>query len=352
MPNQNKKPAELTYDQLFALLLDQSRPFPPKHLHRFSDLPLAEFAKLKAMWLKIAPDRRAALVEDLEDLTEVETTVDFEPLARFCLRDPDARVRTHAISMLWESINQSLIPVFIRLAKEDPEPVVRASAAGALGAFVFEGELEDLPETIFEQVIRALFEIVDGNDQPLVRRRALEALGFSSKAEVFERILKAYSSGENEWIASALFAMGRSGLEKWHPYIIQHLDDEDADIQLEAVRAAGPTDLQAAIPALLALIDTEDEVDEELRGIAIFSASQIGGEGVRATLERLMDETEDEDEADLLETALDNLMFTEQPDLFDILNIQPQSETELIEVDPTLATSEEDEDPDHYGQDN
>ncbi len=52
--------------------------------------------------------------------------------------------------------------------------------------------------------------------------------------------------------------------------------------------------------------------DDEVRMAVIWALSKIGGEDVRETLEQLMEETDDEDEAELIEEAIDNLFFTER----------------------------------------
>jgi len=79
-------------------------------------------------------------------------------------------------------------------------------------------------------------------------------------------------------------------------------------VRAEAAGAAGELEINEAVPRLLEMLD---EDDEDIRAAAIWSLSQIGGEGVRESLEDMLDEIEDDDEAELIENALENLTLTE-----------------------------------------
>jgi len=96
------------------------------------------------------------------------------------------------------------------------------------------------------------------------------------------------------------------------------------------VQASGELALALARPLLLRLL--EDEFDEVIAGAAIWSLSQIGGEDVRLYLQNLLDKVEDDDQAALLEEALDNLAFTEDKTLFDLLALDAD-DLDQIDVD-------------------
>jgi hypothetical protein len=68
----------------------------------------------------------------------------------------------------------------------------------------------------------------------------------------------------------------------------------------------------------------------EIRMAAIWSLSKIGGEKVRDTLEKLLDESEDDEETDMLEDALENLEFTEGFNQFGMIDYEPESEESLL----------------------
>lgn len=313
----NKK--NVSIQQVLTALLDTSTPFPPTYLHQFSDLEGSNLEALRSIWPQINPQRRYNLLEDLEELAEADTLVSFDNVARLGLDDPDPRVRTVAVRLLWEDEDPRLVPVFLRILQQDANIDARAAAATALGLFIYLGELEELDEKILHQVEDRLIEVMRGSDDTLVRRRALESLGFSGRDEVAPLIRQAYDSGDPDWMSSALFAMGRSADQVWVPEIKRTLRHPKANVQLEAVRAAGELAIETARRTLLDMLEEEAQ-DSEVRPAVIWSLSQIGGEEVRETLEQILEETDDEEEMDLVEKALDNLTFTEDMDMFSMLD--------------------------------
>ncbi len=338
-----KKP-DVSFQQVLEQLLDTSRPFPAVHLHRFSDLSGNELAQVKNLWLKITPDRRAGLLEDLEVLQETDTVVSFDELAKVGLTDPDARARATSLRLLWESDDVRLIPTILNILLKDADSVVRASAATAMGAFIYLGELDEIPSEILKKVVDSLLQVEQGKDVDLVRRRALESLGFSGREEVVPLIQQAYRSNDIEWQASALFAMGHSVDARWEQAILDRLDADDMEIQLEAVRAAGQLELPSARETLLQLLDHPADLDEEVRMAAAWSLSQIGGEDVRPRLEKLQEETEDEDEADYIEMAIDNLAFTEDLPgfgMFDSIRENPEEHTRIVDLGESEGDDED-----------
>lgn len=311
----------IPFTQVLAALIDDSRLFPASYLHQFSDLEGADLEALKSVWEKVNPDRRHGLLVDLEKLSENDTLVSFDNLAEFALRDNDPRVRRTAVNMLWESKKTNLVPTFIKLVEQDPDYEVRAAATAGLGMFIYLGELEEIPESTLKQVEEILLRTINGSDQVLVRQRALESLGYSSRPEVPDLIRKAFNSGNQAWLISSLFAMGRSADSTWSPEIVRMLNHPETSVQVEAVRSAGELELSSARRTLLALLDDE-LIDEDVYYEAIWSLSKIGGDDVRETLESLLEETEDESLADYLEQALENLAFTDDIDLSTMMEFQ------------------------------
>src|SRR4030066_460760 len=97
------------------------------------------------------------------------------------------------------------------------------------------------------------------------------------------------------------------------------------DRRLEAARAAGELEMTEAILVLLELLD---DPSDSIRDASIWSLSQIGGEGVRDRLEKLFDEAQDDREIDYLESALDNLVFTEGMQLMPLFNLSEYEDAE------------------------
>jgi HEAT repeat protein len=166
-----------------------------------------------------------------------------------------------------------------------------------------------------------------------IRRSALTSLGYSSREEVPPLIQAAYDTGDRHWVASSLQAMGRSVDQRWVKAVLSKIDHPIVEIQYEAVRAAGHLEIKAARQILLSMIEEPDEITDEVRAAAIWSLSQIGGEEVRALIEQLIDESEDDDVIEYLENALENLEFTDGFPLFDMFDFDEDKPDNVIDLD-------------------
>jgi len=334
------------FQEVLQDLLDDSRPFPAVYLHRFSDINQRDLNELKKIWPQVSADRRAALMEDLEELAEADTLTYFEDLCLFTLEDEDPRVRANTIRLLWESNNLKFANKFIKMMKQDPDPVVRGNAANALGVFIYRGELEEIPETLFKKVEENLLETLNGQDRPLVRRKALEALGFSSRQEVSQRIRSAYDSGELPWVASAVLAMGRSADDRWKKLIMHSLENPEDEVRVEGIRAVGELEIHDARQNLLVMLIDPDNEDWSIQSTIIWSLSLIGGDNVKEALQALADQVKDDEEEEFIEGALENLTLTEGFKSFDMFKFDLKEDDEIDKlVDLYEPPEYEDEDP-------
>lgn len=301
-----------------AALLDEDAPFPPAMLYFFSDLSSAELAQISEVWPDVVVERRRSLLEDMETLAEGDALLYFDPLAIMCLDDDDPAARAAAVRLLWQSRQESLVPKFIKLLEEDPEAIVRAAAATALGKYTYLGELDEIKDSTYKDVLESLIKAHLYTKDTLVQRRALESLGYAGHPEVADFIQRAYDTNHEEWLQSALCAMGRSYDKKWVKQILEMLDHPDIYVRYEAIRASGELEAEAAREPLFDLLE-EGLEDEDLYFAAIWSLSKIGGEGVRTTIENAIAQAEDFDEIQFMEEALENLNFTEQVNQFDLM---------------------------------
>ncbi len=260
---------------------------------------------------------------DLEELNQADDLLSFEEVCKLAITDPEPQTRLSAVRILHDYELVQFIPDFIRMAKQDVDKVVRAAAASALGAFIYLGEVDKLHPSTLNRVEEALLGILQGQDESPVRRNALESLGYSSREEVSPAIEQAYTSGDPEWLISALSAMGRSADPKWNSRVVEMLEHQRPLVRAEAASAAGELEIKSAVPSLLKILD---DSDLDVRMAAIWALSQLGGKGVRKALEKMLDATDDEDEASLLENALDNLDFTEDLGTIALLNISESDE--------------------------
>lgn len=333
------------FQQVLDALVDESEIFPAIYLHRFSDLTGNDLKALQAIWEQVPEERRASLVEDLEELYDSDTLVSFEELARLALSDTQARVRAGALRLLWDYQGKDLISVYRLLLENDPDEIVRALAASLLGQYIFLGELEQFPASLLHSIEEILLQTVESGEAKLVRRRALESLGFSSRDEVHSLIQNAFDSGDFQWMASALFAMGRSSDEDWAPIVLDMLDHHEHDIQVEAIRAAGALELNHARKPLLQMVKMGID-DADLRSVVAWSLSQIGGDQVDAALKKMLKKAEDDEEVEFIQTAIDNLEFQEGLENFEMIDFSPSRRDDLTVISEPQGNDDEDDDLD------
>lgn len=325
-------PSHPSFQKVLDVLLDESRDLPARYLIEFSDIESAALELLFAVWPRIGLKRKLLLLDRLDALADEDTLVSFENLGRALLADPESQVRIRAMRLLDECEDHRLIPQLIDILIHDQDNSARAEAASALSMFVQLGEFEDIPPEAQRQAEDALLETFNSEDDSVdsvVRRRALESLGYSSRPEVPVLIEASFSRQNPDWKASALFAMGRSSDERWAEQVLSMLSSENLIVRVAAVEAAGELGLPGARLLLLRLLEEED--DSALTEAAIWSLSQIGGEEVHIYLESLLDAAEEEDQIAFLEEALDNLAFTEDLARFDLMAYDPDDEDALKE---------------------
>ncbi len=314
--------------QLTEALLDPS-PFPAKLLYLFSDLLPQDQQELAKLWPKIPLERRRNLIKDLVVVNDSDFLYDFEAVGRTALDDDDTDVVCGGIDLLFTTEDKQLIPMYMRLLKDQARnELIRSAAANALGPYVYFGEMEELPEDKLHEIEEALLKSYAQDPSEQVRRRALESLGYSSREEVPAMIRRAVDHSDSKWVESALFAIGRSADDVWEEHIMEHLDDPDHEIRLQAIHAAGGVGLAVARKPLLKLLTPRTDV--ELRKEAIWALSQIGGEGVMEVFTRLQELTDDDEEYSLLEEAIDELNFTNESGLYQMMDVEEEDLEELV----------------------
>jgi hypothetical protein len=313
--------SELSFDDLILALRDEANPFPARYLFRLSGLEGEELGLFKRVWPQLSFQRRRGILEDLELLAESNTVMHFDAVNRLALDDEEPEVRIVAIRALWPSKQPDLAPTFLDILKGDGHTGVRAQAAAALGRFVYLGEIGKLPPEKLKEIEEELLNVTDSDSDSAIRRNSLESLGYSGREEVPGLIEDAYASDDDDWLVSALFAMGRSADDRWTPKVLEKLNDTNPQVSTEAARAAGELELEEAVPELIELLD---DTISEVRLASAWALSQIGGEGVADALQAAFDRAEDQDEIDLLEDALENLAFTEEMDQLNMLDYSPE----------------------------
>jgi len=295
-----------SFEQLLDLLSDETQPFPIEGLAELSDMDAELTKRFSNVWDLLSTDRRRTLIHEVGTQADLKIELTFEQVNRIALSDPDSEVRAIAIHNLWECESPDLVPHFLETLKQDPTSQVRAAAAKALGLFVWLGEIDQLSVDLLKQIEEALLDATKEDLEDDVRRRSLESLGFSSHKEVPLLIDQAYQSGDEAYIQSALYAMGRSASDQWQPYIMVEMNNPSPILRKEAAKAAGELELREATESLIELLDY---VNFQVRDSAIWALGQLGGEEAADALLLLLDNTDDKELAETLEEALDHLAF-------------------------------------------
>jgi HEAT repeat protein len=319
----------LTFQNILDHLLDSKKDIPRNHLQYYSDLDPKSLRLFLDVWSSVKPNRKLLLLNELLANLETDSIVSYEDIGRSLLDDADGEVRARAIRLLAESDDPKLAIKLTDILLNDTDLAPRLEAAHALGEFILLGELEKIPGNIQPKAEDALIKVIRSEDNPALRKRSLEALGYSSRPEIVKLIESAFQRADPTWVASALRAMGRSHDEHWNDDVINTLLHDDPRIRFAAVEAAGELAIEDAGAILLQMLEEEEE-DDDVVAAAIWSLSQIGGDDARIYLLNLIENTEDETAIEFLEDALENLDFMEELNKFDLLSLD---EDELDELD-------------------
>lgn len=274
-------------------------------LARFSDLSREGIRIFAREWAELPETARVDVVRRLDELSEERVELNFGRALRVALEDPSPVVRQLAIAALWEEESGDFRERLRVMLKDDASPDVRAEAASALGRYAQRASVASHPGevglSLRDDLVRAVSSEASSYAE---QRRALESLGpFAGEPEVAETIQGAFESGDHGLQCSAVRAMGLSRESRWLPLILSELQSEEPEPRFEAARAAG---LLGSADALPLLLDAARDDDPEVRHTAINAIGQIGGRGAVRALERL---AEDAGEADLelIEAALDEV---------------------------------------------
>jgi len=328
----------ISFQSVLDHLLDSKKEIPQTHLKLYSDLDPKSLRLFLDVWPSVKPTRKLILLDELLIHFDSDNIVSYESIGRGLINDLDGEVRARAIRLLSESDDPQLVGTLTEILLNDTDLAPRMEAALLIGEFILLGELETIKEELQRKAEDALISIIKSEENPTLRKRALEALGYSSRPEIVTLIESAFERADPAWVATALLAMGRSHDERWSENVVSMVLDEDPLIRFAAVQAAGELNIEDAGPILLKILEDEEE-DDDVVTAAIWSLSQIGGDDARIYLVNLIEQTEDEDLVEYLEDALENLDFMEELNKFDLLALDGDDDMEEIDLD-----NEEDED--------
>ena len=329
----------ISFQSVLDHLLDSKKDIPQAHLKLYSDLDPKSLRLFLDVWPSVKPTRKLLLLDELLSHLESNNTVSYEDIGHKLLNDLDGEVRARAIRLLAESDDPKLVGILTDILLNDFDLAPRMEAALLIGEFILLGELEAIKEELQRKAEDALISIIRSEENPALRKRALEALGYSSRTEIVMLIESAFERADPSWIATALLAMGRSHDERWNEDVVSKLLDEDPLIRFAAVQAAGELNIEETGSILLKILEDEEE-DDDVATAAIWSLSQIGGDDARIYLVNLIEQTEDEDLVEYLEDALENLDFMEELNKFDLLDLDADDMEEVEDIDIDIQEDE------------
>jgi HEAT repeat protein len=324
--------AELDFQSVLDHLLDSKKDIPAGHLAYYSDLDPKSLRLFLDVWNSVPANRKTLLLDKLTAHLDEDTIVSYEDIGRALLDDPDAEVRARALGLLAESDDPRLVNTLLSIFQADSALAPRLKAASLLGEFVLMGELEELDEDRQHKIEEALIAVIRSDENPSLRRAAVEAFGYSGREDAVGILESAYEREDPLWVASALKAMGRSHDNRWNDSVISKLVDADPRVRFAAAEAAGELSIAEAAPIILRLLEDEEE-DDNVTMASIWALSQIGGEDARAYILNMLENATDEETIDILESALENLDFNEQLDRFDLLSLDEDDDLSELDED-------------------
>jgi uncharacterized protein (UPF0147 family) len=211
-------------------------------------------------------------------------------------------------------INDELVDALLAtLANSASSIELRSQSALSLGPLLEHSDLEgfDDPDEVpvTERTLRriqsSLQELYRDLGVPtLVRRRVLESSVRAPEDWHPEAIRVAYASGDATWQLSAVFAM--RFVRGFSEQILDALENEDEDIRVEALLAAGNWELDAAWPHVVALVSSA-QTEKPLLLAAIEAAASIRPR--EAAL--LLSELGDCDDEDISEAVFEAIAMAE-----------------------------------------
>ena len=213
-------------------------------------------------------------------------------------------------------INDELAVSLMAIIRSPDEPEqLRATAAIALGPVLEQAETDgfedpdDVPITqrTFRNLQNSLQKLHFDNSVPKeVRRRILEASVRAPKNWHQNAIRSAYSSGDKDWMLTAVFAM--RWVRGFDDQILEALRSADPEIHYEAVEAAGNWELAAAWSHIVALVHDAD-APKPLRLAAIAAVAGIRPAEARGILVDLANS----DDKEIAEAADEAMGMAEAP---------------------------------------
>lgn len=309
------------FDEVLAVLTSPDEPFDAATIYGLSGLTRQQLDTLGEAWMSIPPERRGKLLQHLNTVSEANFEMDFRGINHLALSDPESNVRRFAIEGLWEDESPDLLHKLVEIVRTEPSLDVRAAALTELGRFILLGEYEEITRADARLAQETVLQVLRSDEDNDVRRRALEAIANCGHPGISDMIREFYTQDDLNMRMSALFAMGRTCDAAWTEEILEELESPVPELQYEAARAAGHIQIEEAIPHLRRILEETD--DTEILEIVIWALGEIGGEGARKILSRVIERAEAEGDDEILEAAEDALDAASLPGNLLLFDFEP-----------------------------
>lgn len=232
---------------------------------------------------QIPADKALAFLNSLTHVEE-DASVDIAALVAPYLHHPDDEVRAVTLEKLRNEADPDLLADIWQMAEEDGNLAVREQAILALGGYVdaaayaadYMDDLDEseLSETEVDELLSYLWAVLEDEEETAgIRQAALQSLSAWADEAFETTIAAAWDTFASSWRPALLYAMGRTGLVRWAPQVIEALSSNDPETLYQATWTAGQLGVNAAIPRLaeLALTATNNEIQLE----AVTSLGQL-----------------------------------------------------------------------------
>jgi HEAT repeat protein len=236
-------------------------------------------------WPTIAASRglKAQSVLDRVDATRLLVQVGIRdgdiaiPALIAALNDPDTEVRDAAaqalIPIVLEAVQSGSADGAVRAATaamvrslKDPQPVVRTTAATALGSFAFPKRSVEV--IAYPPMVAALSTMLNDRDDD-VRLAAVHALAFAgpvSQISPPDDLVAALQDQSVPVRAAAVEALAKfpCSLDPWLPFFIRSMEEDESQVRVACARAfyrrQPPAFSMAAVPALIAALKSRERI--------------------------------------------------------------------------------------------
>lgn len=270
-----------------------------------SDLDRAEARTFREAWRGMRSESRLFLFRELRAALAADDILDYTAIQFAGLEDPEETVRVEALRALPEDVPAELVPALCDCIQDRSESVRIAAIEAAVKAFsAGSGEADPVILSALEKArARA------AGREALVM---MEAFAAAEDPRAEAMIAAAFAQRDPLSIASALRAVRNSFDGRWAENVLSSLDETDAEIVLEAIRAAGALALETAAEPLLRMLLSFERYEPAAFPEIILALGKIGGDLPRKVI-RFLEESlaEDSGLSEVLELANESLEISD-----------------------------------------